>query len=244
MYRQGERHRTNETKFTVRYLEACEKYLFDVIVVAPYGYGPGTKDGFEAVITGFDHHSPPKNLNVQFSAHNATEAVISWSPPCDALTEDLGYLITVRDMTLKKTSHVSLSPTRNNTISFHQSFHYGVDCQVSVQIDTPNSRPAGPISVQGPRVPSPHQLSVGREANGSLVLYWRDQDLPPEVASHNYSYHVWLSNDHTFQVSIQNPSSLYELVAMEGLPLLTRKSEASRQHQSMMYRCVCLFFFL
>jgi len=198
MYQQGVRYRTDKTEFTVRHLEACEKYLFDVIVVGPYGYGPGTEDGFKLVITGFDHHSPPKNVDIQFSARNATEALITWSPPCDALTEGLGYLITVRDLTLKKTSHASLSPSRNDTIYFHQSFHYGADYQVSVQIDTTNSRPAGPLSVSGPRIPPPHQLSVGR-VNASLVLYWRDQDLPPEVASHNYSYYVWLSKSHTFK---------------------------------------------
>lgn len=182
--------------------------MFDVIVIGPYGYGPGS-EGFKEVVTGFDHHSPPKNVSIQFSAHNATEAVITWSPPCDALTEDLGYFVTVRDVTLKKTSHASLSPIRNSTIYLHQSFHYGADYEVSVQIDTPNSRPAGPLIVSGPRIPPPHQLSVGREVNGSLVLYWRDQDLPPEVASHNYSYRVWLSNSHTFQVSQHELQLIY-----------------------------------
>ena len=200
MYLQGVRNRTQQTEMVIRNLDACEKYLFDVIVIGPYGYGLGTEDGFEAFITGFDQRSPPKNMEVHFSAHNATDAVITWSPPCDALTEGLGYLITVRDLSLKKTSHASLSPSKNNTIHFHQALHYGAQYEIAVQVDRPDSRSCDPVTVSGPPIPPPYQLSVGREDNGSLVLYWRDQDLPPEVASHNYSYNVWIGKHHTFQV--------------------------------------------
>lgn len=199
MYQAGVRHRTTETSFTVRHLEACESYTFDVSIVGPLGYGMGS-DKKISLVTDFDHHSPPKNVAVRLSPLNATDLLISWSPPCAVLTTDLGYLVTIRDTALKRTSHASLSPSRSTTLELHQAVHYGAVYEVLVEIDQPGARAFGPVSISGPAIPPPHQLSVGREVNGSYMLYWRDQDLPPEVASHNYSYIIWLSKDETFQV--------------------------------------------
>jgi hypothetical protein len=209
MYLEGVRYRTTETTFTVRNLDACESYIFDVALIGPLGFGPGSARRV-SITTEFDHRSPPKNVQVQLSPRNVSDAVISWSPPCAVLTTDLGYLITVRDQTMKKVSHISLNPSKNTTLLLHLEVHFGANYEVSIQIDQANSRTYGPVAISGPPIPPPHQLSVGREHNGSLVLYWRDQDLPPEIASHNYSYTVWLSKDHTFSDQSTRRYSTYQ----------------------------------
>ena len=204
MYQNGVRFRTTDTAFTVKQLDACESYIFDVAVVGPVGFGPGS-DRMTSVTTEFDRRSPPKNVNVRFAPHSTVDVLITWSPPCPVLSSSLGYLISVKDVTMQKTSHFTLAPTKNATLEQPLTVHYGADYEISIQTDQSGSRPYGPMPLAGPPIPPPHQLSVGRETNGSLVLYWRDQDLPPEVVTHNYSYVIWISRDKEFKVNLIPP---------------------------------------
>ena len=66
--------------------------------------------------------------------------------------------------------------------------------------------------MSGPAIPPPHQLSLGRSSNGSLVLYWRPQELPHEIVSHNFSYVVWLGTDKHLQA---NTTQRFETASTE-----------------------------
>lgn len=130
--------------------------------------------------------------------------MITWSPPCVVLSSDadsLGYRVDIRDTTMNKTSHVTLSPIRNASLQLPLEVHYGANYEITVQTDAVGARPTAVVSVAGPSIPPPHQLSIGKAVGGSPTLYWRDQDLPPEIVSHNYSYVIWISKNITFPVS-------------------------------------------
>ena len=84
--------------------------------------------------------------------------------------------------------------------------------KVTIQTDQPGSRPCPALAVSGPAIPPPHQLSLGRSSNGSLVLYWRPQELPHEIVSYNFSYVVWLGTDTHFQA---NTTQRFETASTE-----------------------------
>lgn len=203
MYLNGVRNRTTDTTFTVRELAACESYTFDVAIIGPIGYGSGS-DGMVSLTTEFDHRSPPKNLAVRPAMSGSNDmAVISWAPPCVVLGIDstgLGYLVDIRDVTLDKMSHVTLQPSRNASVQLPLEVHYGAQYEISVQTDATGARPSPVVTLSGPAIPPPHQLSIGKQVGGNVTLYWRNQDLPHEIVSHNYSYVIWISKDSTFQV--------------------------------------------
>ena len=134
MYQNGVRFRTNDTAFTLKHLDACESYVLDVAVVGPVGFGPGSQR-MASVTTEFDRRSPPKNVQVRFAPHSAVEALVTWSPPCAVLSSELGYLISVSDVTTPetpKTSHVSLSPSKNATLELPLTVHYGARYEVTI----------------------------------------------------------------------------------------------------------------
>ena len=184
-------------------LKRCESYTFDVAIVGPIGFGPGS-DRMVSLTTEFDHRSPPKNLVVRPIRPGASDqALITWTPPCVVLASDsegLGYRVDIRDTNVNKTSHVTLSPSRNASLAHPLEVHYGANYEITVQTDAAGARPTSVVSFVGPSIPPPHQLTIGKAIGGNLTLYWRDQDLPTEIVAHNYSYVLWISKDSTFQV--------------------------------------------
>ena len=157
-----------------------------------------------SLTTEFDHRSPPKNLVVRPIRPGASDqALITWTPPCVVLASDsegLGYRVDIRDTNVNKTSHVTLSPSRNASLAHPLEVHYGANYEITVQTDAAGARPTSVVSFVGPSIPPPHQVTIGTAIGGNLTLYWRDQDLPTEIVAHNYSYVIWISKDSTFQV--------------------------------------------
>lgn len=157
-----------------------------------------------SLTTEFDHRSPPKNVAVRPAMSGSNDmAMISWSPPCVVLSSDLtglGYRVDIRDVTLDKMSHVTLQPSRNASVQLPLEVHYGATYEITVETDVPQSRPSAVVTLSGPAIPPPHQLTIGKQVGGNFTLYWRDQDLPAEIVSHNYSYVIWISSDITFKV--------------------------------------------
>ena len=223
MYQNGVRNKTTDTTFTVRELAACESYTFDVALIGPIGYGPGS-DRMVSLTTEFDHRSPPKNVAVRPAMSGSNDmAVISWSPPCVVLGSDsvgLGYRVDIRDVTLDKTSHVTLQPSRNASVQLPLEVHYGANYEITVQTDAPESRPSSVLTLAGPAIPPPHQLSIGKQVGGNVTLYWRDQELPHEIVSHNYSYIIWISKDSSFKVSFSLTLGYYSRRIQSILELL------------------------
>lgn len=204
MYQAGARFRTTDMTYTVRDLAACESYMFDVAIVGPIGYGPGS-GSMANIATEYDHRSPPKNVAVWPSRSGSRAlAVINWRPPCGLVGTDplgLGYRVDIRDEVVNMTSRHSLSASRNTSLQLAVEVHHGGQYTITVQTDVPGAKPSAPISFSGPPIPPPHQLrasATGEE--GMPMLYWHDQDLPQEVAAHNYSYVVWMSPNNTFEV--------------------------------------------
>lgn len=203
MYQNGVRYRTTDTTFTVKELAACESFTFDVALVGPIGYGPGS-DGMVSLTTDFDHRSPPKNVAVRPPLTGSGDmAIISWSPPCVVLGSDstgLGYRVNFRDVTLDKVGHVTVQPSRNASVQLPFEVHHGAVYEITVQTDAADSRPSPVVTLAGPAIPPPHQLSIGKPVGGNMTLYWRDQDIPQEIVSHNFTYVVWMSKDSSFRV--------------------------------------------
>jgi len=189
MLEHGVRHRTRNNTFTVANLDACETYLFTVIVIGPLGYGPA--DQLIPIKTGIDFNAPPKNVVIQHSTDNITNTEISWSPPCDPGDSVLDYWITIQDISLDATTNLSLS-SDNNRLSLRQSLHWGAQYDIFIQLDRPEARAFGPISVSGPSMPAPEKLSIEKKEDGD-VLHWMEPDLDPELIAHGYSYRIRLS---------------------------------------------------
>lgn len=211
MYQTGARHRTTDMTFTVRDLSACEWYMFDVAIVGPIGFGPGSGN-MANIATDYDHRSPPKNVAVwpSRSGINAL-AVINWRPPCNLVATDsmgLEYRVDIRDEILNVTSRHSLSASRNASLQLAVEVHHGGQYSIAVQTNVPGARPSPPVPFSGPPIPPPHQLKISASGDGGQpMLFWNDQDLPHELAAHNYSYVVWMSPSHAFEVQLFSKSN-------------------------------------
>lgn len=83
---------TTELSVSVRQLQACESYVFDVAVVGPLGAGP-LSGRVQSLVTQFNTFSAPKNLRVERDPTNELNVTLTWSASCPSLDAKVGYRV-------------------------------------------------------------------------------------------------------------------------------------------------------
>uniref|UniRef100_T1H8D0 Sortilin-related receptor n=1 Tax=Rhodnius prolixus TaxID=13249 RepID=T1H8D0_RHOPR len=163
---------TTNTSVTVHNLEACESYLFDVSVLGPLGQGPLSASPV-SVVTEYNAKAPPKNLGLAPVPGNDSLMEITWSSSCPVIRDKVGYMISVRELSLGRNYSITLLPTNETNLSHQIYVYYGAKYRVSVQTDVDNSVPSEEVEVWAPALPSPHQLVVELQPqNSSFIIYW------------------------------------------------------------------------
>ncbi|KAK9512535.1 hypothetical protein O3M35_000936 [Rhynocoris fuscipes] len=192
---------TTNTSATVHDLEACESYLFDISVIGPLGQGP-LSTAPVSVVTEYNARAPPKNLAITALSSNDSFMEITWSASCPVIREEVGYIISIRELVLGRNSSVTLLPT-NETKRSHQIYvYYGARYKVSVQTDADNSVPCEEVEHWAPPLPSPHQVQIVVHTNGSHLIYW-----VPHIPSH----------------AVNMPKHHFEILVNEG-PILNEST--------------------
>lgn len=77
------RYQTSNLQTTIMNLGACEKYLFSVGIIGPFGYGPLSSQQID-ITTSVSKEAPPKNLTITSDVNNQLKMIVKWSPSCPA----------------------------------------------------------------------------------------------------------------------------------------------------------------
>lgn len=196
----GPKMKTFDTNATLTKLEACESYIFAVGLVGPLGVGPFSANP-PSLVTKFNVNAAPKNLTVSQDPHNETLMFVWWRSSCPAMSDKIGYMITVTEVQLNFTTSVTLLPTDNTELSHSFAVHYGGHYRVTVQTDSDNASPTKPVEYLAPPIQPPHQIQVLPERNGSYIVYWKERGLPTAISNMSYRYIVLVSQGHELNVS-------------------------------------------
>lgn len=85
------KYNTSDLTAIIENLDACEKYMFSVGVIGPYGFGPLTLP--QIVTTHFNKLAPPKRLTVGRDSSDETKMLVQWSASCPIMNEPIGYQV-------------------------------------------------------------------------------------------------------------------------------------------------------
>lgn len=87
-----------------------------------------------------------------------------------------GYIINITEITFNTTSIVELKPSKSKTIlhKFHK-IEDGSVLDVSIATNAKGAEWAT-RRVYAPALPSPKQLKVWPEKNGTYVVYWKEEE--------------------------------------------------------------------
>lgn len=179
-------------------LMPCQSYLVSVGIVGPVGPGPLGRNPLK-IETAYNRTLPPKELTVDIN-ETSQEMTIEWQHSCALdLTVYPSYIIKVRELTLNKTTVVTVQPWANKTLT-HVFRHIpkGAAYDVSVSTDIPNAQAVTMIVYSAP-LPAPDQLRVWPEVNGTHVVYWKTVT---DIKVEKFIYEVIVHEGHGINVSV------------------------------------------
>ncbi|CAG0913244.1 unnamed protein product [Notodromas monacha] len=232
LFAEGVRHVTTGTSYTVlKELNACEKYLFSVVVIEPLGTGPGPyslrKGGLVGTLNGgafvqaytlMDSLAPPKHLRVDYYPTNESMVVISWNASCPEYPSNESYLVTAYEETTNHTWMFQTPVTDKGFMEEHYMIHPGGKYRINVRVNVEGSHPTSWIRFDAPSLPPPHQLKVFPMKNDKIFnLSWQTTAMPKDVNIDDLIFVVWVSTDPTwenakkFEVKDENHFVLTEL---------------------------------
>lgn len=192
--------RINTTNRSIKLtgLMPCQSYLVSVGIVGPVGPGPLGRNPLK-LETAYNRTLPPKELTVDI-IEASQEMTIEWQHSC-AL--DLGvypaYIVKVRDLMRNKTSVVTVQPSANKTLTHvFRQIPKGAAYEVSVSTKLPNAQAVSMIVYSTP-LPSPYQLQVWPEVNGTHVVYWKTVS---DFKDDGFVYEVIVNEGHGINVSV------------------------------------------
>ncbi|KAK6642297.1 hypothetical protein RUM44_014020 [Polyplax serrata] len=180
-------------------LAACESFLFSVGLVGPLGVGPLAPP--VAITTSFNKNAPPKKLMVRPHPKDENSMVVEWESSCKTMAEPIGYEVVVSEINLNRTSSLTLLPTRNSKLEHTFKTHYGGRYGVTVSTTSPGAISSFPVYYDAPEILPPHQVQVFLQSNGSITVFWRENELPEIVQNSQYTYRVYVSEGNTLNMS-------------------------------------------
>uniref|UniRef100_A0AAG5DRM1 Sortilin-related receptor n=1 Tax=Anopheles atroparvus TaxID=41427 RepID=A0AAG5DRM1_ANOAO len=192
--------RVNTTSRSIKLtgLMPCQSYLVSVGIVGPVGPGPLGRNPLK-IETAYNRTLPPKELTVEI-IEASQEMIIEWQHSCALdLSVYPSYIIKVRELMLNKTSIVTVQPSSNKTLTHvFRKIPKGAAYEVSVSTDLPNAQAVSMVVYSAP-LPSPDQLQVWPEINGTHVVYWKAVS---DFKDDGYVYEVIVNEGHGINVSV------------------------------------------
>lgn len=156
----------------------CQSYLISVNIIGPKGPGPLNSNPL-SYETKYNPELPPRNVEVTLDG-DKHEMLIKWEHNCPMRGPvPPSYVITLTELTHNKTAIVKLQTKTlgSDKIMKHQfgGIQDGAVFNVSIATDAQGAEPVV-LKVYAPALPSPRQLQVIPEKNGSYVVYWKEVD--------------------------------------------------------------------
>ncbi|XP_026477063.1 sortilin-related receptor-like [Ctenocephalides felis] len=215
---------TKNLTATIRGLEHCSSYFIAVGVLAGDGAsgtssgdldsslgtlgarwapGPLSTAGSGTLDTPYDPKAPVRDLKATVVETNGVVnrkgLLITWKPSCDVITQPVGYVAEIIELTTNETFRFELAAVSNRTLShLVEPVLYGANYRILVRTSGDGLTSKGPaadseITVQGPPLPVPHQLQMWRQRNSSFLVQWKDVKMPDEISSIKFKYVLWVS---------------------------------------------------
>ncbi|XP_001688250.2 sortilin-related receptor [Anopheles gambiae] len=179
-------------------LMPCQSYLVSVGIVGPIGPGPLGRNPLK-LETAYNRTLPPKELTVDIN-ETSQEMTIEWQHSCALdLTAYPAYIITVRELTLNKTSVVTVQPSSNKTmVHVFRQIPKGAAYEISVSTDIPNAQAVRMVAYSAP-LPAPDQLQVWPERNGTYVVFWK---AVKDFKDDGFTYEIIVHEGHGINSSV------------------------------------------
>lgn len=83
---------TTDLTISIRQLEACESFIFDVGIVGPLGAGP-MSGRMVNLRTQYSPFASPKNVKIVKDPLRPTFFKLLWSASCDTMDSQIGYRV-------------------------------------------------------------------------------------------------------------------------------------------------------
>lgn len=183
------RIKTENLSVNITNLRPCESYIFGVGVIGPVGPGPLGRR-LTTIETKYNEKKAPKNLDIVID-NVKQDMTITWEHTCPLSGISPAYVITIRELVLNKTSRVVLKPSDNKTLSHvFTGIPQGAEYEVHVAVNSLSAEPAV-LVVHAKPLPSPRQLVVWPESNGTHVVYWK---VVEDVQDRNFTYQLVVYN--------------------------------------------------
>uniref|UniRef100_A0A1B6DW73 Sortilin-related receptor n=1 Tax=Clastoptera arizonana TaxID=38151 RepID=A0A1B6DW73_9HEMI len=196
----GPKNITENMTATIKDLSACESYIFGVGLVGPYGLGP-LSGNFQTKATYFNSKAPPKNFRVFTEPSNSSLMLITWSSSCPVMNDNVSYSISVKELNLNLQGSVTLAPTNKVDLQHHFETHVGGHYEVCLSTDEKDSLPGPCTEYWAQPLPTPHQLQILMEVNGSCILWWKEASMPENFKDIKYEYLVSISEGSAMNLS-------------------------------------------
>jgi len=184
----GPRYYTSEHSIKIKDLSACTDYLFIVAVFQP---ALGKMSNQKPVNTRFDHMAPPKDVRVE-------NRIVYWKPSCPAVSQPLGYVLTLRDNLFQGTKIVSLEKSSKSSLSYtfqEDEVVPGGIYEVSVRTNETGSKSSPSVEMRGAQIAPPMSVRIdNHDENGGFRVSWADK-----INSPVRKYVVILSEDPEFK---------------------------------------------
>ena len=121
---------------------------------------------------------------------------ITWNASCSVISDAIGYQLGITDKVTGHTSYVTLSRTRNTSLThvFDKNVKYGAEYEFTVQTDDPNAQKTQKYAVKTVPIPIPEGLNTFLDVNASThEIAWSlpenlPTDLKNEVKRNKISY--------------------------------------------------------
>lgn len=148
--------------------------MISVGIVGPKGPGPLSREPL-TLDTNIKENSPPRTIKTNIDS-KTSELFVAWEHSCPFADTYPGYIINVTEITFNTTSIIELKPSKSKVIlhKFHK-IEDGSVLDISIATSAKNAEWAT-RRVYAPALPSPTQLKVWPEKNGTYVVYWKEED--------------------------------------------------------------------
>lgn len=147
--------------------------MLSVGIVGPIGPGPLNRNPI-SIDTEYNEDSPPRNVKISIDAGTHV-MLITWQNNCPMSTHNPIYIITLTELTFNTTAMVELTHLAKNHTMEHKFLGIKDGAVFNVSVSSPG-KTAIPVvqKVYAPALPSPRQLKVYPEKNGTYVVYWKE----------------------------------------------------------------------
>lgn len=149
--------------------------MISVGIVGPIGPGPLSHSP-KQLNTHYNENKPPRNLQAKLVENNKLE--ITWEHNCPLIGQYPEiYILNVTELTFNNQTLIELKTKASRKLSHtFLGVQRGAVYNISIASKGEHAKPAV-VTVHAPPLPSPYQLKVFLELNGTYTASWHENDV-------------------------------------------------------------------